>query len=153
RLHATDLQTIELVKSGTDTYLLVGGQGGVFRAKVPPRAGPTDLFQEQPVWTELGRNMPNVLVTDLVYNQADNVLVAATFGRGAFKITNIRGELASEASVVVPGTAGADTVTLSLDAADPTVLVVSGIDASPVKVPLSSVREITVNLMGGDDIL
>jgi photosystem II stability/assembly factor-like uncharacterized protein len=37
-------------------------------------------------WTNLTRNLPNVMVVDLVYHQGEQTLWAATYGRGLWKI-------------------------------------------------------------------
>lgn len=59
-----------------DSTVLVGGLNGVFRKASGPDAN----------WTPVGTGMPNVLVHDLVYNADDNLLIAATFGRGAWTL-------------------------------------------------------------------
>jgi hypothetical protein len=59
-----------------DSTVLVGGLNGVFRQASGPEAN----------WTPVGTGLPNVVVTDLVYNAADNVLIAATFGRGVWTL-------------------------------------------------------------------
>jgi hypothetical protein len=74
-LGITDLRTI-VFAPGTPSALLVGGQGGVFRMPVDS-AG---------TWSRLGTGLPNVLVWDLEYDAADNVVVAGTLGRGAWAI-------------------------------------------------------------------
>jgi hypothetical protein len=41
-------------------------------------------------WDKLGAGLPNVVVLDLAYDVADDVLLAGTLGRGAWTITNLR---------------------------------------------------------------
>lgn len=44
-------------------------------------------------WSELGTGLPNAIVFDLVYDAADNLLVAGTMGRGAWTLSNATAEL------------------------------------------------------------
>ena len=37
-------------------------------------------------WTNLTRNLPNVMVVDLVYHQGEGMLWAATYGRSIWRI-------------------------------------------------------------------
>lgn len=85
-------KTIEVVNpTGTPgaVVLLVGGlsrpndkeTGGVFVT-----ADPYNL--SGPTWTRISSGLPNVQVTDLRYNAQVDVLVAATFGRGAWSVAN-----------------------------------------------------------------
>lgn len=63
------LRSIELVGN----TVVVGGLGGVFR-------------RLNGVWTEFGRDLPNIIVEDLHYDSTDDVLVAGTFGRGVWRM-------------------------------------------------------------------
>src|SRR5262249_34890038 len=88
---SNDLRTIELftpTAASRDDFVLVGGFGGVFRTLNP---GPDAL------WTEFGARMPNVIVSDLRYTYPittpgapfpGDVLLAGTFGRSAWTISN-----------------------------------------------------------------
>ncbi len=55
-LNAKQLRTIELVKSGGVNVILVGGQGGIYRASDP---------QALSTWTKFGANMPNTIVSEV----------------------------------------------------------------------------------------
>lgn len=57
-------------------------------------------------WYLLATNLPNVRVRDLDYNATDNVLVAGTFGRGAFKFNfgTASGTLSSSPTIMGPWT-------------------------------------------------
>src|SRR5262249_40872954 len=89
---ASNLKTIEVVKKNNgpqannaddDTVvLLVGGQGGVFRATIDLSTIPAGGGELPQVWSELGANLPNVVVTDLHYDPTDDLLLAGTLGRG-----------------------------------------------------------------------
>ncbi len=57
------------------------------------------------VWEPYGINIPNAPVMDLRYNVADNVLIAGTLGRGAWRIPNASGTIGNQApNVTVPST-------------------------------------------------
>jgi len=59
--------------------LITGGLGGVFQMRRPGAAGGS--------WAPLGTGLPHVLVRDLHYDYADDVLVAGTLGRGVWTLT------------------------------------------------------------------
>jgi photosystem II stability/assembly factor-like uncharacterized protein len=62
-----------------DVSIVLGGRGGtVFATDLP---SPTSL-----IWDTLGA-LPNAIVSDMRYNQPDDVLVAGTYGRGAWKLS------------------------------------------------------------------
>ena len=75
--------------------LLVGGLGGVYRTLNPTG--------NAPLWGEYGSGMPNVLVTDLHYDRTDDVLLAGTFGRGAWTIARASETLAHESVLLLRG--------------------------------------------------
>ncbi len=82
---STDPRVIEVFSPTArpdEQALLVGGFGGVFVLRNPSAAGTTA------VWERLGDNLPNVIVTDLHYYRQDDVLVAGTYGRGAWTMPN-----------------------------------------------------------------
>jgi uncharacterized delta-60 repeat protein len=81
--------------------LVVGGLGGLAFASDPRVAAQT-------AWRPLGDNFPNVIVADLQYDANDDVLVAGTVGRGAWKMKNARALLSA-------GRAGALDPTFDLD--------------------------------------
>ena len=90
-----DIRSVEIVNATTnpgDETLLVGGLGGVYQLHEielqlfePHSRSP---FQ----WSKLGLGMPNVLVTDVLYSQADDILFAGTWGRGIWSIRNFKTE-------------------------------------------------------------
>ena len=82
------IQSITYVAGAMTDALVVGGNLGVF----------TMLTSAIGTWTEVGSNLPNVLVYDLDYNAADDVLVAGTLGRGAWTLPNASTTLTGEAT-------------------------------------------------------
>ena len=83
---ASELETVVAVHPVPGlTTLVVGGlgtgSGSVFRSVGPINGSATQ-------WQLLGSGLPNVNVHDLVYNATDDVLVAGTFGRGAWTLDN-----------------------------------------------------------------
>lgn len=77
------VQYVNITPNPGDEALLVGGLGGVFHYGGDPFSG---TF----AWREFGNNLPNVLVTDLEYNHTDDILIAGTWGRGAWSIKNLK---------------------------------------------------------------
>jgi hypothetical protein len=77
--------------------VLVGGRGGVF-GTLDPNAGPNTA------WSRIGDNFPNVIVNDMVYDRIDDVLLAGTYGRGAWKLPSAASSLLLSAGQCVPGT-------------------------------------------------
>jgi Bacterial Ig domain len=78
---AGDFNTNVFVAGAPRKLLIVGTDAGVFVSF--SNSGFTS-------WNKLGTGLPNAPVADLVYDVADDVLVAGTLGRGAWTITNLR---------------------------------------------------------------
>ena len=72
--------SIAYVPGTTDDALVVGTSAGVFTAHV-------SQLGSAGAWVQFGANLPDVIVHDLQYDAHDNVLVAATMGRGAWLIS------------------------------------------------------------------
>ena len=84
-----NLQTISFIGNSQDydtAVLAVGGYGGVYSIRSPGLAG-VPL-----TWRKLGTGLSNAVVSDLRYDVVDDVLVAGTIGRGAWKITDPAGD-------------------------------------------------------------
>ncbi len=84
-----------------------GASSGVFVATNPYLGAST-------AWTSVGIGLPNVQVHDLVYNPQDNILVAGTFGRGAWAI--------SQAGAYLPTTSRQTTTTTLTTSPNPSLL-------------------------------
>ncbi len=151
----SNLQTLELVKTGTTSVLLVGGFGGVFRAVLAATA--TQL------WTEIGQALPNVLAKDLRYNATDDVLLAGTFGRGAWTIPNAGAAITAP---VPPGVLNIfgdtdfigqnDDIVLIRDATQPAYLNVfinNTTNIPDFQYQLAAIKQITVFGLAGNDTL
>src|SRR5262249_55152886 len=127
----TDLRSIELVNG----ILLVGGQGGVFRT--------LDPSFPSPFWNKVGENMPNAIVTSLHYDPTDNVLVAGTFGRGAWKLEDAANVLGTPNNLRVLGNPGQiSDFHLQRDRDNPTMLDVS-VNGHTSLVPFATLNFIT----------
>ena len=148
-LPINNLRSLEVVKVSGQTVVLVGGQGGVYRAINPSTANTH-------VWTEFGTGLPNVLATDMLYNTADNVLIVSTFGRGAWSISNATANLAVTPVLQITGDAAIDTVRLIRNQYNPSLLdvFVNNGSANPSqRVQLSTLSQIVFNGQGGNDTL
>ena len=139
----SDFRTIELYKNGSAFVLLAGGVGGVYRCINP------DAWA---VWTRFGTGLPQTLVTNLVYNYADDVLIAGTFGRGDWTLPNASDTLTQTSFLSVIEN---NNILLQLDANNPLNLNVY--TNSPPRPPsstpafsveLADLREIDVNALG-----
>jgi hypothetical protein len=80
-ISASDFRSIEYVHGTVDDALVVGTSSGVFYALASQLGGAAS-------WSKFGGNVPDVIVYDLEYDAADNVLVAGTMGRGAWLVNN-----------------------------------------------------------------
>src|SRR5262249_1776742 len=63
-----------------DDIVLVGGFGGIYAIRHPglPRTSLT--------WSKLGEGFPTVVVNDVRYDARDDIVIAATFGRGVWSL-------------------------------------------------------------------
>lgn len=95
------IRAIELFNpdaSFSKAVLYVGGAGGAWQLPNPTAAGGT--------WAVVSAGMPNVLVFELHYDYADNVLSASTLGRGVFRVaaTTTTGSVANISTRLPVGT-------------------------------------------------
>src|SRR5262249_37184422 len=142
-----NIKTIEFAEQGNVDAILVGGLGGVFRM----------ITNNPGVWSEYGQGMPNAVVYDLDFvaddpdNNAANgtgVLVAGTFGRGAWEIQNASSTLTVPGVLQVVGDEDffgeADTIRLVRETANPSLLdvFVNGVMEGPFQ--LSTLQQIDV---------
>ena len=143
------LQSLAYVPTPEGDVILVGGNFGVSRLPVESPGAP---------WTRLGANLPNALVSDLEYHADDDILIAGTFGRGAW--------IVEDASLVVDDTPVLnvcgdedqvnqdDVIRLVLNMANPLMLDVYLNSVAPVfTVPLAVLQQINVFGIGGNDEL
>jgi hypothetical protein len=135
--------TITVVGSGASAVPLVGGRAGVFRL---------DPNSSTRFWQEFGAGLPNAQVSDLRWDATDDVLVAATVGRGAWTISNVSNFIAADPVLLVDGTSANDFVRVFVDQGNPLLLDVS-FDGSLRSFQASIIKRIVVNLHDGDDSL
>jgi hypothetical protein len=137
--------TGELITINGTEVLLIGTNSGVYRLINP---------DQNTVWTKYGTGLPNGTVTDLHYNASDDVLIAGTRGRGAWKITSASTTLATPSVLPIQFDTPFDTIRLVRDPYNPLVLdvVQNGINLTP-QLPMSAVQEIDVTALGGSDDL
>ncbi len=85
-LGLTLLRTIAVypnTNAPNDEVVFVGGYSGQVAATDNATLGANTK------WTAFGNGLPNVMVTGLVYDAADNVLAASTYGRGFWEVQNL----------------------------------------------------------------
>jgi uncharacterized repeat protein (TIGR01451 family) len=117
----THFRTVAVYQTSASAtpVVLVGGLGtgtsGVFRTNGALNGSSTS-------WEVLGCGLPNVQVQQLVVNTADDILVAATFGRGAWTLSPLSQALTATSDLAVtvsastgasPGTTLTYTITLA----------------------------------------
>jgi hypothetical protein len=84
-LNPLTLRTIEFVSSPSGNAVVVGSLNGVYYATQGSGFA---------TWQRLGTDLPVVPVYELTYSRTDDVLVAGTLGRGAFKLKSASAVLA-----------------------------------------------------------
>ncbi len=144
-----DIRTVQFVRNGASPpVLLVGGQGGVYRASNPNNA---------PVWTDVGINLPNAIAQDLIYNATDDLLAVGTYGRGAWTVATASIVLQQQQVLTVCGDENAvnqdDTFLLVREAANPLMVDVFLNGVLEISVPLAALDHINVFGVGGNDNL
>jgi hypothetical protein len=162
----TTLDTIEYADFGGISVLLAGGWGGVYRrTDINPANNGTS-------WAEVGR-LPNARVQSVLYDPTDDVLLAATLGRGVWSIEYASTILPYEFVLNIEGDRGLDAfgsgidfydqpdqIRLGLedrlDTLDPLRLNVFFDDVSAYpqySVDWLAVEAIQINSKGGEDII
>ena len=150
------LWSVEAVRSGTALGVLVGSRDGVYRALVPDIASYAPSPATVPLWTRFGSGIPSLNVTDLHYNATDNVLVAATLGRGVWSLTNAVTEIFQSPDLLIETSTGSDEIRLRLQAGTGVgtpMLEVLLNHVVQTTVPLFAVRAILIHSAGNDDKL
>jgi hypothetical protein len=151
------LKSVEIAKvpgpdGVTHKVLLAGVFGGVFRA-----FDPQVLNNIVPEWTEFGRDLPRVLVTDVHYDDHDKVLVIGNFGRGAWMVQYADSSLGRPGVVQIDGGNTNDAVTLIRDPQNARYLeffVNKPTTQTPdLRIPLGAIDTIQVIGNAGDDTL
>ncbi|MBT3295302.1 MAG: DUF11 domain-containing protein [Verrucomicrobia bacterium] len=109
-LSGADLRSVECIRDGARTAVVVGTGSGVYGARSD------DLTD----WFKIGDGMPNVLVYDMTYDATDDLLVVGTLGRGAWSFADAT-EIVTDPGLsftfsVAPSQAAAgDTLTYSVN--------------------------------------
>ncbi len=147
---ATDLRTIEFIRTNSADVLLVGGQNGVYRAINP---------QSDPEWSEMGLNLPNAPVNDLQYYPPSegDVLAVGLFGRGVWKIESASQVVDDQGVLNVCGDENQvnqdDEILLVRDAGNPLLLDVFVNGVLQFQGPMAAVAQVNVFGQGGNDTL
>ena len=144
----TRLQAIAFVPTAGGGVLLVGGNLGVSRLL---------LGLSDPQWTRLGGSFPNALLSDLEYHADDDVLLAGTFGRGAFLLQNAESAAAATSALIIEGDddfpGQDDDFRLVLDQFNTAMLNVFENAVLVGSYVLDTIGQIIVNGLGGMDTL
>ncbi len=165
KLPLQQASSVELAKLDGQDVLLVGGVEGVFRA-----FDPDDAVQEkaQPLWTELGIDLPNAIVKSISYTPAmmfreangdlrpiGDVLVAGTLGRGAFKIPNASAAIREEVVLEIEAEDDTRAIRIQVNGDNPLMVDVyldtpaGPADHPVIRTPISTISRIDVDLTNG----
>jgi hypothetical protein len=146
---SSELRSITLVDDTAatgDGVVMIGAFGGVFR---------DILGDSRTFWTEFGTGLPNMIVQDLRYDLADDLLIAGTFGRGAWTVSTVSNVADVIGQIVVNGDTDFpnedDTITLRRST-NPLYLDVT-LNAATTSVEWAAVESIQVDGLGGTDLL
>lgn len=144
----TSFQSVAFVPTAAGGVVLVGGNLGISRLLI----GVTGSQ-----WTRMGGNFPNALVSDLEYHAADDILLAGTFGRGAFLLQGAQAAVAATSALIIEGDDGFpgqdDDIRLILDQFNTALLNVFVNGAPMGSFVLDTIGQIIVNSLGGMDTL
>jgi hypothetical protein len=122
--------------------LVAGGRGGVYRSTF-------DANCNRITWSEYGNALPNTVVQDLQF--FGNRLVAGTFGRGIWTIPDVTSTLGSAISLVVTGDANANTITVTQDPNNPSLVTVNDGLGNVQSFTFGQFERIVVNGLAGAD--
>jgi len=88
---ADGFRALEYIEGPSNDIVVVGTDAGVYASRAP---GFT-------CWFEFGGGLPNVLIGDLDYDPADDLLVAGTLGRGAWSLESASTQ--GGGAITIPG--------------------------------------------------
>ena len=158
QLPSFDFRSVAIYQQDGTDVLVVGSVTGVFRALTPtPNVS----------WTEFGRGLPNSLVRDVLFVgrdasefenpdslSRDDLLVAATLGRGAWIVEGLDGVIATPSRVTIEGSSGNDVIRIERRSTNAAIVDVFVNGSVPIySAPATSIGEIIVLGGGGDDQL
>jgi hypothetical protein len=124
--------------------VFVGALDGVYKA--------LDFQGDATFWVQYGQELPRVEITDLDYDPVDDVLVASTFGRGAWKTYEVSRRAIQIDELRIRGTSGDDSVRLDLDDSRQFLFVRLN-DGEVHSLPLRALYGINVMTGTGDDVV
>ncbi|MCI0537323.1 MAG: MSCRAMM family adhesin SdrC, partial [Verrucomicrobiales bacterium] len=158
----SQFESVEIVSRDGRLVVAVGAQDGVYRMAISDLDAFKEAERPRAIWTRFGAALPNVLVTDLQFderdpaNPNDDVLVAGTLGRGVWLMRDATDALFADPALRVETGGGNQNVRLRLEvrsAAQPPSLEVL-IDGDVVaRHPLTNLRKIFVHTGDGNDTL
>src|SRR5262249_34080034 len=127
---ARALRQLAYVPGIPNNFLVAATEAGVFVSSTTALGA----------WQSLGSGLPNVPVWDLDYDPTDDVLVACTLGRGAWKLSDVRRDLGSVTTTTMASvtTTTMASVTTSTTLPDSMTITVPG--PTTTTLPCSSAR-------------
>lgn len=134
--------------SPTSSAVVVGVDNGVYMAIDPTNAKS---------WAEVGTNLPNAVVSSLVYVPSQDLLIAGTLGRGAWTLPSFKSSAVVPAvnnttgTLQITGDASQNNITVGRDFKNPNLVHVSSGSSIILTVPYKSVIKINITSGGGND--
>jgi hypothetical protein len=161
----SDVRTLEIYNPNAGLpgtgVLLAGGRGGVFRLLQTLSGSNWSLYGDQENLTTIPHlahvQIPNVLVTSVHYDPTDDVLIAGTFGRGVWQVSNASATLQVPESISVFGDNDYanenDNFRISIDPNNATrvLITLNGVEAADPR--LASLAGIRIYGQGGNNTL
>jgi hypothetical protein len=144
----TTLSSIALFDNNTtvssDDAVLVGGYGGVF--ELPNQAQTNG-------WVKFGAGLPNAVVSQLVYDPLSDTLVAATYGRGVWRVPNASNDLLPGLSIIARGDLNSNDMAVYPDLTDPKFFFVSDGLGNLQRFDSTFFRAVFFRGLAGDDTI
>ncbi len=109
-------RAVETWRNGETLFVAVGARDGVYSMSMDS----LDLAfahltgETLSTWSRLGDDLPNVVVSDLVYDPVDDLLIAGTQGRGAWTLSKVTRRMHDGQGLYIDTGAGNDVVRLRM---------------------------------------
>jgi len=154
--HTYECSSAAMVAEAEQLVVVVGGIDGAYRLGIDDLSELLSATTPHLTWTRFGVNLPFVPVSALAYDAADDVLVAGTLGRGAWRLDDARQAMLDDTTLRIETGSGNDEIRLRRALPSPgeldSIEVVIG--GAVVETYLfRTLRAITVNTGAGDDTL
>jgi hypothetical protein len=153
----------EVTAQDGSEHIFIGGGKPAMNGLVPqPGAASGGIYQlltvnGQSSWVKFGANLPNALVSSMVYDFTTDALIVGTFGRGSFMIHNIGSQVGIPSVMQITGDNNSshpnNQFTLEADPNNPLLLDVIVNNTLQKSIPWTALYQVSVTGGAGDDTL